>query len=98
MFLALIPSWGELLMAGVVGLLLFGGRLPEVAKDAGRAFFRLRRTLTGMRRETGIDRTLRDLRLEIEREDANLPEAPPIQDAEGIVSREEDAPSSDIDD
>ena len=98
MFLALIPSWGELLVAGVVGLLLFGGRLPEVAKDAGRAFFRLRRTMTGLRRETGIDRTLRDLRLEIEREDANLPEAPPIKNAEGIVSREEDPPPPDEDD
>lgn len=64
--LALLPSTGEILVALVVGLLLFGGRLPDVAKDVGRTFFRIRRAFLDLRRETGIDDTLRDLRREIE--------------------------------
>ncbi|HEX9793345.1 MAG TPA: twin-arginine translocase TatA/TatE family subunit [Planctomycetota bacterium] len=63
MVLAWISS-GEILLAAVVGLLIFGGRLPEVLKDAGRAFYRIRRSLNDLRRETGLDRTLRELEWE----------------------------------
>jgi len=55
---------GEILVAAIVGLLLFGGRLPEVAKDLGRMFLKARRTLEDIRRESGIDETLRDLERE----------------------------------
>lgn len=61
-------STGEVVLALVIGLLLFGGRFPEVAKDIGRVFFRVRRTLTDLRRESGIDAALRDL----ERESHNI--------------------------
>ncbi len=63
---AILPSGSELLLALVVGLLLFGGKLPEVAKDIGRTFFKLKRSVNDLRRETGIDQTLRDLRREVE--------------------------------
>ncbi|KAA3611594.1 MAG: hypothetical protein DWQ01_05760 [Planctomycetota bacterium] len=55
-------SSGEIFVAILIGLLLFGGRLPDVAKDIGKAFFRLRRTLDELRRETGLDDTLAELR------------------------------------
>lgn len=41
-------NFGELLVVGIVALLLFGGRLPEVAKRAGKAIHEFRR---GMREE-----------------------------------------------
>lgn len=57
-------SSGEVLLVLLVGLLLFGGRLPEVAKDIGRFFIRMRRSLEELRRESGLDETLRDLERE----------------------------------
>ena len=63
---AILPSGGEILVALLIGLLLFGGRLPEVAKDIGRTFFKLRRSVNDLRRETGIDETIRDLKREVE--------------------------------
>ncbi|RMH05006.1 MAG: twin-arginine translocase TatA/TatE family subunit [Planctomycetota bacterium] len=63
---AILPSGGEILVALIIGLLLFGGRLPEVAKDLGRTFFKMRRAMNDLRRESGIDETIRDLQREIE--------------------------------
>ncbi|MFQ5747869.1 MAG: twin-arginine translocase TatA/TatE family subunit [Planctomycetota bacterium] len=57
---------GEILVAAIVGLLLFGGRLPDVAKDLGRLFLKARRTLEDIRRESGIDQTLREIEREAE--------------------------------
>lgn len=54
----------EIAVIAVVGLLLFGGKLPDVLKDLGRVFFRLRRSVDDLRRETGIDDTLRELERE----------------------------------
>ena len=42
--LAFIGS-SELVLAALVGLLLFGGRLPEVMRQVGRAWITLRRAL-----------------------------------------------------
>jgi Sec-independent protein translocase protein TatA len=61
MFCAAWISSGAVILLLVVGLLLFGGRLPDVAKDIGRLFLRARRTLDDIRRESGIDETLREL-------------------------------------
>ncbi len=62
--IALVPGWGELLIAAAVGLLLFGGRLPQVAKDMGRTFFRFRNSLSDLRRESGIEDAIRDIKEE----------------------------------
>lgn len=87
---AILPSGGEVLVALLIGLLLFGGKLPEVAKDIGRTFFKLRRSVNDLRRETGIDETIRDLKREAENAkpvvDLN---APPYQPWPG--DRREDA-------
>jgi len=59
-------SFGELLVVGIVALLLFGGRLPEVARKAGRAFAEFRR---GMREEAR--------KLERELDEPSRPPIPP---------------------
>lgn len=54
----------ELVVAAVVGLLLFGGRLPEVMRQIGKAWVTFRRALNELKRETGIDDALREIRRE----------------------------------
>jgi Sec-independent protein translocase protein TatA len=54
-------SFGEFVLIAIVALLIFGKRLPEVASQSFRQVAKLRRTLDDMRRETGIDREIRDV-------------------------------------
>ena len=63
--IAILPSWTEMMVAVMVGLVLFGGRLPQVAKDIGRAFFRFRNTMNDSRRESGIEDAIRDIRKDV---------------------------------
>jgi len=58
----------ELLVIGVGALLIFGRRLPEVAMRAAAQLVRLRRAVTQMWREAGIEEELRRVRREIESE------------------------------
>lgn len=65
----------ELLVIAVVAVLVFGGRLPEVA---GRTFAQLRRwrsMLEDLRRESGIDRELKDLHRTVRDVDYDLKRA-----------------------
>jgi sec-independent protein translocase protein TatA len=52
----------ELLLIGVVAVLVFGRRLPEVAGQAAGQVMRAKRALTNLRRESGIDDELRRAR------------------------------------
>ena len=54
----------ELTIAALVGLLLFGGKLPEVMRQVGRVWFGFRRSLNDLKRETGLEDALRDIRRE----------------------------------
>jgi Sec-independent protein translocase protein TatA len=54
----------ELTIAAFVGLLLFGGKLPEVMRQVGRVWFGFRRSLNDLKRETGLEDALRDIRRE----------------------------------
>lgn len=45
------PGPGEMLLIGVIALLLYGGRLPDVAKEWGKTFSELRRNLSGVQNE-----------------------------------------------
>jgi Sec-independent protein translocase protein TatA len=54
----------EMIIAAVVGLLLFGGRLPEVMRQVGKVWFGFRRSLNDLKRETGLEDALRDIRRE----------------------------------
>lgn len=59
-------GWSEILVAGVIGLLLFGGNLPKVAAEAARWVVGLKRSLNDIRRETGIEREIENAKREVE--------------------------------
>lgn len=40
---------GEMILIAIVGLLLFGGKLPDVAQELGRWVRRIHRTLQDLR-------------------------------------------------
>lgn len=61
--LAFIGS-SELILAAFVGLLLFGGRLPDVMREVGKVWFGFRRSLNDLKRETGFDEAMRDIKRE----------------------------------
>lgn len=60
-------AFTELLLVAVVALMVFGRRLPEVAVRAAAHLTRLRRSLTQMWREAGIEDELRKVRRDVER-------------------------------
>ncbi len=45
------PGPAEMLLLAVVALLLYGGRLPEVAREWGKSFTEFRRGLSGIQNE-----------------------------------------------
>ena len=51
----------ELVVIAVVAVVVFGRRLPKVAGKALVQLSRLRRSMNDLRRETGIDRELREI-------------------------------------
>ena len=55
-------SVGETVVIAVLAVLIFGKNLPEVAGRLFGQLRRLRRTVDDIRRETGIDRDVRDIR------------------------------------
>jgi Sec-independent protein translocase protein TatA len=56
----------EIVIILVVAIVVFGRRLPEVAGQAAGAVQRMRRSLEDLRRETGIDREIREARRAVE--------------------------------
>jgi Sec-independent protein translocase protein TatA len=56
----------EIIWVVLLGLMLFGGKLPDVARDLGKMFFKAKRTINEIRRDSGIEDAIRD----IERESA----------------------------
>ena len=58
-------SFGEVLVVGALAVMIFGGRLPEVAARVVHTVRRFRRSLDDLKRETGIDRELRNIEYEI---------------------------------
>jgi len=55
----------ELLVIAALAVIIFGRRLPEVAARAYGQFRRGRESLERMRRETGIDRELRNIQYSV---------------------------------
>jgi Sec-independent protein translocase protein TatA len=52
----------ELLVVAVVGIMVFGSKFPEVIRQVSKLWFRLRRTMNDIKRETGLEQTLDELR------------------------------------
>lgn len=78
MFVSLAPplaifgslAISELVLIGGVALMIFGGRLPEVVMRGAAQLMRLRKVVTRMWREAGLEQELRRVQWEIER---NMP-------------------------
>ena len=51
----------EIVVIVVVAVLIFGNRLPEAASKAYVQFRKLRQSMDEMRRDTGIDREIRNI-------------------------------------
>jgi Sec-independent protein translocase protein TatA len=56
----------EILVIGIVGVLLFGKRLPEVASQAGQQLVKFRRSLQQVKAESGMDQEVRKIRRTLE--------------------------------
>ena len=50
----------------VVGIMVFGSRFPEVIRQVSKLWFRLRRTMNDIKRETGLEQTLDELRRDVD--------------------------------
>lgn len=59
-------DWMELLVVGMAAIMIFGGRLPEVALRLVAQVMRARRAVSRMWRETGLEDELRRVRRDIE--------------------------------
>ncbi|MBM3988045.1 MAG: twin-arginine translocase TatA/TatE family subunit [Planctomycetes bacterium] len=59
-------SFAELVVIFVVAILVFGQRLPRVAGETAATLQRVRRSLSDLRRETGIDHEIQKAKREFE--------------------------------
>ena len=50
----------------VVGVMVFGSKFPEVIRQVGKLWFRLRRTMNDIKRETGLEQSLDELRRDVD--------------------------------
>lgn len=46
-----MPGGGEMIILGIIGLLIFGSRLPEVAKSLGKSVVEFKKGLSGVQDE-----------------------------------------------
>lgn len=58
----IMPSWQEMMILLVLGLILFGRRLPEVGKSLGKTVNQFRRGLADFRREIESDTSVSEAR------------------------------------
>ena len=90
-------SWFEIVLVAILAVVVFGGRLPQVAGQVVRVMAKLRRTFDGLRRDAGIDRAMRDVQdtmRDIDREASIDPEPPPELPEEMGEPEEETSPDS----
>ena len=78
----------------VVAVMVFGGKLPEAAGQAAAQLQKLRRTLTDLKRETGIDKELAEMKRNVEQA---IPRMPRIVDVPGTIERRLEAVAREAD-
>ena len=79
----------EVVVALVIGLLLFGGQLPVVLRDIGKLVFRARRSLSDLKKESGIDEAIHDIRREVDDAQGEVSDLyQSVDPAAGPVSRD----------
>jgi sec-independent protein translocase protein TatA len=64
-------GYTELVLLGIIAILLFGGRLPEVARSLGSTYRQLRR---------GLNEMQSTLRAEFDEPPRHIPYRPPVDD------------------
>jgi Sec-independent protein translocase protein TatA len=77
-------SFTEIIIVAVVAVLVFGGKLPEAAGQAAAQLQRLRRQLSDLRRDSGIDREIDAVRRTMDQ----LPRMPRTLDIAERLARE----------
>lgn len=84
--LAFIFNFGtlEIVLVGIVAVLVFGRNLPAVAVQAAGVVQKMRRSLADLRRQTGIDEELRNVRRTI---NSAVPDEVRRMDVREIVRR-----------
>jgi TatA/E family protein of Tat protein translocase len=58
----ILPSGPEMIVILVVGIMLFGRRLPEVGRTIGQTVVKLRRGLNKLKNEMDLDTSVRDVK------------------------------------
>ncbi|MCZ6598113.1 MAG: hypothetical protein O7B99_10775 [Planctomycetota bacterium] len=90
-------SWLEIVTVAILGVLVFGGRLPQIAAQVVRTTAKLRRMFDDLRRDTGIDRDMRDVQdslRDMTREATTDTEPPSPPELPGEDAEDEEEPQS----
>ena len=84
LFAILGLGWGEILVIGVIAVLLFGRRLPDMAKYLGKSVVEFKKGMHGL--ETGFD--------DISNPSVGVPSQPSAAPAEAIRPPQRVAPAA----
>jgi Sec-independent protein translocase protein TatA len=87
-------SMTEIMVVIVIAVIVFGGRLPEAAGEAAAQLHKLRRTLGDLKRDTGIDREIAEMRRNVEQA---IPRMPRIVDVPHTIERRLEAVAREAD-
>ena len=88
----------ELTVIAALAVVIFGRRLPQVAAEAYRQIVRLRQAIEKVRRDSGIDRELRDIEYEVRDAARKASMADVLQPPEGLRAARGPNPEASIGD
>ena len=57
------PGWQELVIVGIIAILLFGNRLPKIARSMGSSLIEFKKGVKGIENDidmTDVDKTIKD--------------------------------------